>query len=101
MEIPGRPNRLAYPQLDERSSSTSQLSPGKTNLVRDPGWGRGGKEGGGRHITTAQLLNELVEAADEPILSRVIGRYGRLDLLCIDDIGLLPVAADAAEGLCW
>jgi DNA replication protein DnaC len=37
-----------------------------------------------RYITTAQLVNELVEAADERILSRVVARYGRLDLLCLD-----------------
>ncbi len=33
-----------------------------------------------RYVTTAQLVNELVEAADERVLSRVVGRYGRLDL---------------------
>jgi DNA replication protein DnaC len=37
-----------------------------------------------RYITTAQLVNELVEAADERVLSRVVARYGRLDLLCLD-----------------
>ena len=35
-----------------------------------------------RYVTTAQLVNELVEAADERVLSRVVARYGRLDLLC-------------------
>ena len=29
-----------------------------------------------RYITTAQLVNELVEAADERVLSRVVARYG-------------------------
>jgi DNA replication protein DnaC len=28
-----------------------------------------------RYVTTAQLVNELVEAADERALSRVVGRY--------------------------
>ena len=37
-----------------------------------------------RYVTCAQLVNELVEAADEHILSRVVARYGRLDLLLLD-----------------
>ena len=37
-----------------------------------------------RYVTCAQLVNELAEAADERILSKVVGRYGRLDLLLVD-----------------
>ena len=37
-----------------------------------------------RYVTTAQLVNELVEAANERVLSRVVARYGRLDLLCLN-----------------
>ena len=39
----------------------------------------------------AKLVNELVEAADEKQLSRTIARYGRVDLLYIDELvpGLL------------
>lgn len=32
-----------------------------------------------RYVTTAQLVNELVEAANEGVLSRVVARYRRLD----------------------
>ena len=32
-------------------------------------------------MTCAALVNELAEAADERVLSRVVARYGRLDLL--------------------
>jgi hypothetical protein len=32
-----------------------------------------------RYVTCAQLVNELVEAADERRLSRIVARYGRLD----------------------
>ena len=39
-----------------------------------------------RYITCAQLVNELVEAADERVLSRVVARYGRLDLLLLDEV---------------
>src|SRR5215213_1297184 len=37
-----------------------------------------------RYVTTAALVNELVEAADDKQLSRLVGRYARLDLLCLD-----------------
>ncbi len=37
-----------------------------------------------RYTTCAALVNELAEAADERTLSRVVARYGRLDLLCWD-----------------
>jgi DNA replication protein DnaC len=37
-----------------------------------------------RYVTCAALVNELAEAADERMLSRVVARYGRLDLLCLD-----------------
>ena len=40
-----------------------------------------------RYLTCAQLVNELAEAADDKQLSRVLGRYARLDLLCLDEIG--------------
>ena len=40
-----------------------------------------------RYTTAAALVNELAEAADERTLSRVVARYGRLDLLCLDEFG--------------
>ena len=43
-----------------------------------------------RYATTAQLVNELAEAADERQLSRVAARYGRLDLLLLDETRLRP-----------
>jgi DNA replication protein DnaC len=50
-----------------------------------------------RYTTTAQLVNELVEAADERVLSRVVGRYGRLDLLCLDELGYVQIDPRGAE----
>ncbi len=50
-----------------------------------------------RYVTTAQLVNELVEAADERRLSRVVGRYGRLDLLLLDELGYVQVDPRGAE----
>ncbi|MGH9301606.1 MAG: ATP-binding protein, partial [Acidimicrobiales bacterium] len=37
-----------------------------------------------RYVTCAALVNELAEAADERTLSKLVARYGRLDLLCLD-----------------
>ncbi|MCH6471213.1 IS21-like element helper ATPase IstB [Sinomonas terrae] len=50
-----------------------------------------------RYVTTAQLVNELVEAADERQLSRVVGRYGRLDLLLLDELGYVQIDPRGAE----
>jgi len=50
-----------------------------------------------RYATTAQLVNELVEAADDRLLSRVVARYGRLDLLLLDEVGYVQVDPRGAE----
>jgi DNA replication protein DnaC len=50
-----------------------------------------------RYITAAQLVNELAEAADERRLSRIVGRYGRLDLLCLDELGYVQLDSRGAE----
>jgi DNA replication protein DnaC len=50
-----------------------------------------------RYITTAQLVNELVEAADDRQLSRVVGRYARLDLLLLDELGYVQIDPRGAE----
>jgi DNA replication protein DnaC len=50
-----------------------------------------------RYVTTAQLVNELVEAADERVLSRVVARYDRLDLLLLDELGYIQIDPKGAE----
>ncbi len=50
-----------------------------------------------RYATAAQLVNELAEAADDRRLSRVVARYGRLDLLCLDELGYVALDARGAE----
>ena len=47
--------------------------------------------------TTAQLVNELVEAADGRVLSSVVARFGRLDLLCLDELGYVQIDPRGAE----
>ena len=50
-----------------------------------------------RYTTAAALVNELAEAADERLLSRVVARYGRLDLLCLDEFGYVHLNPRGAE----
>lgn len=50
-----------------------------------------------RYTTAAQLVNELAEASDERTLSRLVARYGRLDLLCLDELGYLQLDRRGAE----
>jgi DNA replication protein DnaC len=50
-----------------------------------------------RYVTTAALVNELVEAADDRQLSRVVGRYARLDLLLLDELGYVQIDSRGAE----
>ena len=50
-----------------------------------------------RYVTTAALVNELAEAATARQLSRVVGRYGRLDLLLLDELGYVQIDRHGAE----
>jgi len=45
-------------------------------------------------------VNELVEAADEKVLAKTIARYGRVDLICIDELGCMALDRRGAELLC-
>jgi DNA replication protein DnaC len=70
---------------------------GKTHLLI--GLGVAAAEAGRRvrYITTAALVNELVEAAADKQLSRVVSRYARLDLLCLDELGYVHLDPRGAE----
>lgn len=50
-----------------------------------------------RFTTASRLVNELVEAREEHELSRLIRRYARFELLCIDELGYVPLADVGAE----
>ena len=50
-----------------------------------------------RYVTCAQLVNELAEAADQKRLSRLVTRYGRVDLLLLDELGYVQLDARGAE----
>jgi DNA replication protein DnaC len=52
-----------------------------------------------KYSLATKLVNELVEAADERQLARTIARYGRVDLLCIDELGYMELDRRGAEML--
>jgi DNA replication protein DnaC len=45
-----------------------------------------------RFTTATALINELAEAAHANQLSRALGRWERLDLICVDELGYVPLA---------
>ena len=50
-----------------------------------------------RYTLATRLVNELVEAADDKTLARTIARYGRVDLLMIDELGYMERDRRGAE----
>src|SRR4051812_3161931 len=50
-----------------------------------------------RFTGAAALVNELVEARAASQLSRALGRWERVDLICIDELGYVPLAEVGAE----
>lgn len=70
---------------------------GKSHLLI--GLGTAAAETGYRvkYALATRLVNELVEAADEKVLARTIARYGRVDLLLIDELGYMELDRRGAE----
>ncbi len=50
-----------------------------------------------RFTTASRLVNELVEAKEELQLSKAIRKHARFELLCIDELGYVPLAEVGAE----
>ena len=70
---------------------------GKTHLLIGTGMAACQAGRSVRYVTAAGLVNELVEAQDEQHLSTVVGRYGRYDLLLVDELGYLHLDPRGAE----
>jgi len=70
---------------------------GKSHLLI--GLGTAAAEAGFRvkYTLATKLVNELVEAADEKVLAKTIARYGRVDLICIDELGYMELDRRGAE----
>ena len=50
-----------------------------------------------RYTLASKLVNELVEAADDNQLTKLINRYGRVDLILVDELGYLQLDRRGAE----
>ncbi|MFD2796450.1 IS21-like element helper ATPase IstB [Promicromonospora vindobonensis] len=50
-----------------------------------------------KYTLATKLANELAEAADDMVLTKTIARYGRVDLLCIDELGYMELDRRGAE----
>src|SRR5512135_1789602 len=50
-----------------------------------------------RFTTLAALANELQEAQSRKELARVVGRYARTEVVCLDELGYLTLPDGAAE----
>lgn len=50
-----------------------------------------------KYALATKLVNELAEAANERDLARTIARYGRVDLLVIDELGYMQLDRHGAE----
>ncbi|MET3936951.1 DNA replication protein DnaC [Arthrobacter sp. OAP107] len=87
--------RSNHPHLGQRRlDSQGQLlrligdsGTGKSHLLI--GLGTAAAEQGFRvkYTLATRLVNELVEAENDKALAKTIARYGRADLLCIDELG--------------
>ena len=54
-----------------------------------------------RYVTCASWVNELAEACDDRLLSKVVARYGRLDLLLVDELGYVSVDPKGWRRASW
>lgn len=70
---------------------------GKSHLLIGLGTAAAEKGYRVKYALATRLVNELVEAADDKTLARTIARYGRVDLLCVDELGYMALDRRGAE----
>jgi DNA replication protein DnaC len=70
---------------------------GKTHLLIGTGMAACQAGRSVRYVTAASLVNELVEAQDAHQLSKTVARYGRCELLLVDELGYLHLDPRGAE----
>ena len=70
---------------------------GKTHLATALGVAAAQQGRAVRFASAGRLVTELVEAKNAHELGRLVGRYSRLDLLILDELGYLPLSKADAE----
>jgi DNA replication protein DnaC len=88
---------LSFLQAGEPVVLLGDSGTGKSHLLIGLGMAACEQGRRARYVTAAQLVNELVEASDERRLSRLVARYGRFDLLCLDELGYVKLDTRGAE----
>jgi DNA replication protein DnaC len=78
--------------IGDSGTGKSHLLIGLATAAAENGWRV-------KYTLATRLVNELVEAADEKMLAKTIARYGRVDLLCIDELGYMELDRRGAEML--
>ena len=97
---PGNDSDLTRQNRTKMSQSVALTSgTGKTHLLIGLGIAAAQQGFRVRYPLATKLVNELVEAADERQLAKTIARYGRVDLLCIDELGYMQLDRRGAEML--
>lgn len=92
--VPEQVNTLADPSWVKAGLPLCQIGDsgtGKSHLLIGIGTAIAEADLRVRYTTTTNLVNELAEAADEKKLNRTLARYGRVDLLCLDEFGYLDL----------
>lgn len=84
--------RTGYPLCLIGDSGT-----GKSHLLIGLGTAAAEKGFRVKYTLATKLVNELGEAADEKALAKTIARYGRVDLLIIDELGYMELDRRGAE----
>ena len=70
---------------------------GKTHLATALGVAAAQRGRSVRFVTAARLATELAEARDAHALGRVVGRYSRIEVLVLDELGYVPLGRTDAE----
>ena len=86
-----RPKRLEEFSFDANPA----VSPAVIGQLATCGWVTAGHRV--RYTLASKLVNELAEAADERQLSKLINRYGRAGLICLDELGYMELDRRGAE----
>lgn len=92
--------RLANAEYIERAESVifvGEPGTGKTHLATALGVAAAEQGRRVRFATSGWLVNELIEARDARELNRILGRYRRVELLVLDELGYLPLGKSDAE----
>lgn len=87
----------AYLDAKENIIFIGDCGTGKTHLATALGLAACEQGRCVRFTTVAQLAGELIEAKDARELTRTIARYGRVELLILDEMGFVPLSKAGAE----